>query len=221
MPSYEKGIDVAFLRSFRSFLLPLLKTTRFILVAGGGKVCRHYQKSARAVVKLNKEDLDWLGIHATRLNAHLVRTIFREQAHPWIMDYDIPQEKANDLKKKKVNLFVASGWGPGWSTDYIAVKLAQKFGTKDVIVAGDTSHVYDKDPNKFKNAKPIDKISWKDYKKLVPSKWIPGLSTPVDPVATKLAEKLHFTAKILNGKDLLNFKKAIQGKEFIGTIISA
>jgi hypothetical protein len=44
---------------------------------------------------LPDEDLDWLGVHATRLNAHLFRTIFRDLAHPVILkEYSFVQKPA-------------------------------------------------------------------------------------------------------------------------------
>ena len=80
------GIDTNFLRQFRRLILGQIKKgKRFILIVGGGKIARIYQKSARQVAKLTDEDLDWLGIHATRLNAHLLRTIFRDFAFPQII----------------------------------------------------------------------------------------------------------------------------------------
>jgi len=54
---------------------------RFIIIAGGGKTARRYQDAVLEVAHLDNEDLDWIGIHATRLNGHLLRTIFKTQAH--------------------------------------------------------------------------------------------------------------------------------------------
>ena len=99
-------------------------------------------------------------------------------------------------------------------------ELARKFGVGEVIIAKDTPFVYDKDPGKYPDAKPKKAISWKEYQRLIPKIWSPGLSSPVDPVATKLAEKNRIVAKILGGTDLVNFKNAIENRPFRGTIIS-
>lgn len=219
--SDEGGMNIPFLKRFREFVRKELKRgKRFVIVIGGGKTARAYQKGAAKLVDIREEDLDWLGIHAIRINAHLLRTVFYKEAYPWVIDHDLSTAEVQKLKRAKENLFIASGWTPGWSTDYIAVRLAQKFGVKDVIIAKDTPFVYDSDPRKNKNAKPIKKISWKAYRKLIPSKWTPGLSSPVDPVATRLAEKFGIKAKILRGEDLKNFQKAVEGKPFVGTVIS-
>lgn len=219
--SDEGGIDVKFLKRFVPFLKKELKKKRkFIIVVGGGKVTRAYQKSAAKITAITDQDLDWIGIHSTRLNAHLLRTIFAKEAYPVVIDHNPFKEEVESMKASKRLLFFASGWRPGWSTDYIAVSLAQKFNSKEVIIAKDIPYVYDSDPKKNKKAKPIKEISWKEYKELIPKKWIPGLSSPVDPVASKLAESLKITAKVLGGADLENLKKAVEGKPFHGTLIS-
>src|SRR4030042_4066994 len=78
-------IDVPFLKKFRSLIISHLKSRKFIIIVGGGRTCRKYQKAAKELTKQTQENLDWLGIHSTRLNAHLLRTVFRDFAHPAII----------------------------------------------------------------------------------------------------------------------------------------
>jgi len=207
-------INTTFLKNFKKLILKFIrKDFRFIIVAGGGKICRLYQKAAAKIVKLPDEDVDWLGIHATRLNAHLLRTVFRELAYPVVLDE--PKKPV----KNNWQILVAAGWKPGWSTDYIAVLLAKRFKVKKIIDAGNIPFVYNKDLLKYKNACPIKKISWQNYQKLVGPKWIPGLSAPIDPIAAKLARKLKIPALIVKGTELKNLEKVILGQKFRGTII--
>jgi uridylate kinase len=155
-------VNVRFLRNFRNLMLKQLKKNRrFIIVAGGGKIARFYQQAAAKITRLSYDDMDWLGIHSTRLNAHLLRTIFREQADPVVVDSEEKPIKLND------KIIVASGWQPGWSTDYIAVRIAKKLGQKRVIIAGRPAYVYTRDHQKYEDAKPIKKISWPAYRKLI------------------------------------------------------
>ena len=215
------GIAVSFLRRFRSFLLQELKKgKRFVVVSGGGKTARIYQKAASQVIRVDNEDLDWMGIHSIRLNAHLLRTIFAKEAHPVVIDHDPSQKEMKELQKVKRNLFIAGGWRPGWSTDYVAVRLAERFKAKEILNAGDTSFVYSEDPKKNKKAKPFKVISWKEYKKLIPATWSPGMHAPFDPVATRLAEKLKLTVRIFKGSDMNNMKRAMEQESFRGTVIS-
>lgn len=207
-------INIVFLKKFRKLILKLIKRRfKFIVIVGGGKTSRLYQKSASKVIEVSNEDKDWLGIHATRLNAHLVRTIFQKAAYPIILD------DPKKLIKNNWKLLIASGYRPGRSTDYLAVLLAKRFKAKEIINAGDVSFVYDKDPDKYKNAKAFKKISWSNFRKIVGSKWSPGLSVPFDPVAAKLAEKLKISVFIIKGTEIKNFENLLLGKKYKGTII--
>lgn len=206
-------IDFEYLKSFRELILKLVKDNkRFIIICGGGKTAREYQSAASKVVKLTDDDLDWLGIHATRLNAHLLRTIFRDIANKRVVKN--PNEKIVFNEK----VLIAAGWKPGWSTDHDAVLLARNFGAKTVINVSNVNQVCDKDPSKFPDAKPIEKISWKDFRKMVGNTWSPGLNTPFDPVASRKAEKYDIKVVIM-GKSVENLENFILGKQFKGTVI--
>ncbi|KKS89827.1 MAG: Aspartate/glutamate/uridylate kinase [Candidatus Gottesmanbacteria bacterium GW2011_GWA2_44_17] len=176
---------------------------------------RKYRDAATEVHgTISNADLDWLGIHATRLNAQLVRTIFIDIADPRIIKhYEI-------ILKIDKPVAIAAGWKPGWSTDYCAVTLCQDYGVRDMVNMSNVDKVYDKDPNKFPDAKPIDIISWKEYRKIAGDTWTPGLNLPFDPIASKLAQELGVTVKILNGKNLKNLETALDGKPFVGSTIS-
>ncbi|MCP3684907.1 MAG: UMP kinase [bacterium] len=206
-------INTVFLRAFRKMLRRFIKKgTRFIVICGGGKTAREYQAAASRVRKLTDDDLDWLGIHATRLNAHLMRTILRDISHKKVIRN--PTEKI----KFKENVLIAAGWKPGWSTDYDAVLLAKNHGIKTVVNITNVDHVYDKNPSKYKDAKPLKEISWAGFRKLVGNKWDPGLNTPFDPLASKEAEKLKLKVIII-GKNLKNLDNFLNGKKFKGTVI--
>lgn len=207
------GIDTRFLKDFRKLILKHVHDKYFILIAGGGRTARQYQDAAKAMHKLTDEDADWLGIHSTRLNAHLVRTIFKEYSDPRII-FD-PSKKL--LIKKPV--YVAAGWKPGCSTDYDAVLLAENVGAKAIINLSNTNYVYDKDPKKHSDAKVIREISWNDFRKLVGNKWKPGLNMPFDPIASKKAQESGMKVIIVNGKNMKNLDNLLKGKSFAGTTI--
>lgn len=212
---YPESIDIQFLKKFRKFILKRLSGgSRFIIVVGGGRIARVYQEAAHKVSKITDEDKDWLGIHATRSNAHLLRTIFKDVADPVVID------NRKRMGPLKYPVTIASGWRPGWSTDYISIAIAEHYKVKEAVIAGKPAHVYDKDPHKYPGAKEIHELSWERYRKLIPKKWKPGLHSPVDPVGAELAEKRGIAAIIMNGKDLKNFGNMLSGKEFKGSIIN-
>jgi uridylate kinase len=209
-------IQSSFLKEFRDFLLPFLKEgKRVALVVGGGTICRDYQNAAASVIDISDEDKDWLGIHATRLNAHLLRAIFFDVAHPVVLDDPMKKIKNEDA----YNLFIASGWRPGWSTDYVAVMIAKRYGAKQVIIATKVPYVYEEDVEKNGNAAPLTRLSWADYRKMISDVWVPGLRAPVDPIAAKLAQELGLEAVVIQGTNLENFENVLHDKEFIGTLI--
>ena len=212
------GIDIDFLSNLNLFIREQLvqnKNRQFFLVTGGGMTTRHYQKAAQGALghEITNDDLDWLGIHATRLNAHLVRTIFRDIAHPVIID------DYNVIRKVSEPVLVGSGWKPGWSTDYDAVMFCEDYGAKTIINLSNIAQVYDCDPKQNKNAKPISRISWPDFRKLVGDEWIPGMNAPFDPIASQRAEEIGAKVVVLNGKDFDNLRKYYRGEDFVGTII--
>ncbi|MBI2025916.1 MAG: UMP kinase [Candidatus Levybacteria bacterium] len=214
----EEGIDTKFLASLNRFVRENLaenKKRQFFLVAGGGRITRHYQMAARKVIghELTHDDLDWLGIHSTRLNAQLLRTIFRDIAHPFILKhYDI-------IRKPTEPVVIASGWKPGSSTDFDAVLVCEDYGVRSIINLSNVETVFDKDPNKYKDAKPIHKITWSDFRKIVGDKWTPGLNAPFDPTASKKAHRLNIKVAVLSGHNFKNLQDYIDNKDFIGTVI--
>lgn len=210
-------IDWEFVKNFKKLIEQEIKSgLRFIIITGGGKTAREYIKAAAKVDKINDEDKDWIGIHATRMNAHFIRTIFRKNAHPRI---NTNPNDLEDFYNFKENILVAAGWRPGFSTDYDAVLLAKYFNIKKVINFSNIDYVCDKDPKKFPDAKKIEKISWKNFRKIVGSKWDPGMNTPFDPIASKIAEECNIEVAIMNGRNLKNLKKYLKGKKFKGTVI--
>jgi uridylate kinase len=216
----KEGIDWKFLKNFRKLIVgEIKKGKRFVIIVGGGNTARVYQGAAGKAAILTNDDRDWLGIHATRLNAHLIKTIFRQYAHPRINKN--PNTKA-DIKKhfaKGEKIMVAAGWRPGWSTDFVATILAERLGAETVINLSNIDFVCDKDPRKFKNAKKLEKINWHDFRKIVGNKWDPGLNAPFDPVASQNGERLGLKVIIMNGKNLRNLEKYFVGEKFKGTVI--
>jgi len=204
--------DHFFLSEFKNFVLRYLDRYRFIIVCGGGKTNSYYNYTASRVSKVSKDDLDWIGIMASRLNAELIRAIFGKLASRVITE---PSEEIDNRP-----IIIGAGWKPCRITDYIAVLLAERFKAKKVINLTNISYVYDKDPARFSDAVKFHNISWSEYRKIIGNRWEPRRSTPFDPIASRYAQKIKLTVAILNGKNLNNVKDFMENKEFKGTIIS-
>lgn len=209
------SIDTTFLKAFKALIQKQVKRGwRFVIVVGGGGTARHYQQSARAIGKLERDDIDWLGIHSTRLNGHLMRTVLREVAHPIMM-----KDPTSPLKKWQNPVLTAAGWKPGWSTDYVAARFAKRLGAKIVVNLSNIDYLYDKDPNRHKDATAICDITWKEYRAMVGNEWDPGMNVPFDPVASRLAHQSGMTVALLNGKNIKNLDALLSKKTFVGTVI--
>ena len=211
---FPDTIDIAFLRGFRECILKMTKKGhRFVIVTGGGALCRVYQRAAAEIVDVHPDDLDWIGVHVTRINAHLMRTLFRDVAHRKVIKD--PHEPFDFTE----GVLMVAGWKPGWSTDYDAVLLAKRLGSGTVINLSNINYMYDKDPHHSTDAKPITSLSWDEFLKITGTEWSPGLNTPFDPVASKEASKEKMRVIITSGRDLDNLERIITGKPFDGTLI--
>ena len=212
-------VDVEFLKDFVSLLAELLEADqerRFILVAGGGAPARVWQSAyLRIVEKRIDEEADWIGIMATRLNAQLLKALFSSVC-PQEVVYDPSQAIAMQGR-----VLVAAGWKPGFSSDYDAVLLAERFKADAVINLSNIEKVYTDDPKKNPDAKPIDSISWPDFCSMVGEEWIPGKNVPFDPIASRHAAKIGLKVICAAGRNLPNLKNILLDKTFIGTIIGA
>lgn len=207
-------VDHKFLKSFIELIARRTERgDKFIIVCGGGGTNRIYNEAAKKVRPLDNEELDWLGIHATRYNAQLVRILFGKLAYEEVL-ID-PYHKVSTKRP----VIVGAGYEPGWSSDYDAVYLANTYGIKHVANLSNIDYACDKDPRLCPDAKKIKETTWAEFRKIVGDKWEPRMSKPFDPIASREAEKLKLEVAILNGKKLKNLEKYLNGEKFMGTII--
>lgn len=212
------GVDEQFLKDFRELIRSCIEADekrRFILVVGGGGPARLWQQAYRAVCGENaqNEDADWIGVMATRLNAQLVRAVMGQWCN---QDVVTDPSQVAPLSGK---VLVAAGWKPGFSSDYDAVLLAERFNAELVLNLSNIEKVYTDDPKKNPNAQPIDAISWQDFRAMIGDEWTPGKNVPFDPVASRHAARIGLKVICTAGKNLENLKNILSGKNFIGTTI--
>lgn len=216
-----QDVDSAFLAQFIAGMKKYLqdnKDDKLIFVCGGGAPARIYQQAFRAAA--TEEDLkdpslqDWLGIRATHLNGQLVKALFGQ-----LCQDEVVTNPTDENLKFSGRVLVAGGWKPGFSTDTDAVYLARRFGATKVINLSNIKKVYTDDPKKNPDAKPIDTISWADFRKIVGDEWVPGKNAPFDPVASKLAEESKLKVICADGRNIENTVAILNEKEFTGTVI--
>lgn len=236
----QEGPDVAFLAEFHARLeswFATLPDRRLILVVGGGGAARSYQAALRAFWKARASTetpgsaeasndserhnmaerynvaLDHIGIAATRLNAQLVKATMGQLCRDDVVtDPSAPIEFSGKV-------LVASGWKPGFSSDFDAVLLGERFGAKTVLNLSNIAKVYTADPRLDPAAKPIDRISWSGFRAMVGSTWTPGANLPFDPIASARAEAAGIQVICAAGKNLDNLFRILDGQTYEGTLI--
>ena len=73
--------NIKILKDYARFLVKLSKTHQPIVVAGGGKIARHFISHARSS-GADESTLDELGIEISRLNAKLLIYALKDKAYP-------------------------------------------------------------------------------------------------------------------------------------------
>ncbi|MDR0602187.1 MAG: UMP kinase [Treponema sp.] len=217
------GVDENFVRDFTALIGEFLERDekrRFIFVVGGGGPARKWQQAYRNIAQdarpegtASDEEADWIGIMATRLNARLIKAVMGG----WCTQ-DVVTNPA-EVEPLMGRVLVASGWKPGFSSDYDAVLLAERFDAPLVLNLSNIDQVYSADPRQDPGAKPLEEISWQDFRALVGDEWTPGKNVPFDPVASRHAAKIGLKVICAAGRNLQNLKKILSGEAFTGTTI--
>jgi len=211
------GVAVEFLTGFRAVISEYLEkdpSRRLVLVIGGGAPARRYQGAYRKIADDPRDDeSDWIGIAATRLNARLVKAVFSDYCAE-----EVVTDPTGALRFSG-RVLVAAGWKPGFSTDYDAVVLAERFNAEVLINLTNVDRVYTADPKIDKKAKPLDSISWKEFSEITGTEWVPGKNTPFDPAAVKKAAQMRLVVVSALGTDLDNLRGILENRAYTGTTI--
>jgi uridylate kinase len=215
--SPTSGVDSGFLKGFARLAEEHIAADpgrKLIVVCGGGSPARDYQAALREVVPgATGDDLDWVGIAATRLNAELLRRILGR----WCGEEVVTDPEAVTVFAGRI--MVAAGWKPGFSTDNDAVLLALRFSSDTVVNLSNIARVYTDDPRTNPAARPLDAASWAELLAIVGDSWTPGRNTPFDPVAARAAAEAHLRVVFADGRDLANLRSILEDGPFTGTAI--
>ena len=211
------GIDVRFVKHFHALLRRYIRRGwRFVIICGGGTLARQYQEALRESGVADGTLLDWIGIHACRMNAQYVRMIFGKDAREGIIMTPTHVRRADF---GHAHVLVGGGEKPGQTSDHVAVQCAINVKATTLINLSNIDSIYDRDPKK-KGARPLSRLAWRTFKTLFPAHHSPGAHVPFDPVATRLASRHGMTVCFLDGRDFKALDAALRGLAFRGTIVS-
>lgn len=186
---------------------------KFVLVIGGGKICRKYAASAKALGASNFVQ-DEIGIAVTTLNAKIFIEAIENSHHSVLKDINKAKEIVDSGK-----VAVYGGLMPGITTDAVAALIAESLNAAFINLTN-VRGVYSQDPKKHRSAKFFPELSYDkliSLMKLAESK--PAQNIVLDLPCCFILKRSKIRAIVLKGSDLANFEAAIRGGEFKGTII--
>lgn len=193
------------------------KGLEIAIVVGGGNFWRG--RSSANIDRASSDHMGMLGtvINALRLQASLealgletrVQTAIQMQevAEPYIR-----RRAQHHIEKGRIVIFGAGTGLPYFSTDTTAALRALEIGA-DCILVGKTGTdaVYDKDPNRFKDAQKLPELTYREV--LTRNLQI------MDSTATSLAMDNHLPIIIFGIDDPKNMERVVAGEK-IGTRIT-
>jgi uridylate kinase len=210
------------LKKYAIMLSEISKKVQLVVVAGGGKVARHYISTARSFGS-DEASLDMLGIEVSRLNARLLILALGDQAYP-VVPEDLEQVSkavtgnSSTSSSNSSRVVVTGGLHPGQSTNATAALIAEKVKASKFLNATDVNGIYDSDPNKNKGAKLFKEITVKKCIELLGSEdSVAGAYDLMDIVALKVIERSKIHTVVLKS-DPTAIKNAIS-RSGIGTRI--
>ncbi len=209
---FSEDIDISFFNQLIVLLKKSSKKNKIFIVVGGGKTARTYIKLGREL-NFNEKTLDEIGIKITRINAEILARILK------ISNKDIPftTKEAKDIDKPIV---VMGGTTPGHSTDMVGAELAEKTHADKYIIATNVDGIYDKDPNKYSDAKKLIKVSIKKLIEKYGANWSSaGKNIVIDGPALEIIQRAKIPTFVVNGKKLDQLEKVITNQKFNGSTI--
>ena len=185
-----------------------------IVIAGGGKIARHYINLARYLGS-DEASLDIMGIEVSRLNAKLLIAALGEHAFS-----QVPKNLEEvTIAAESGKIVIVGGLHPGQSTNATSALIAEKVRASRFLNATDVDGIYDLDPNTNRNAKLLNEITVNECMEILKDgSSMAGTYDLMDIVALKVIERSKIPTRVLRS-DVTNIKNAVVGTYYIGTEI--
>jgi uridylate kinase len=207
-------LDLNFIQEFRRIIMHHTKDSKFVIVCGGGSVARKYIGALKSDKKSDYMQ-SLAGISVTRLNARVMSYFFGEDP-----EKGIPHDMKHVEAILQKNDFVFCGglrYAPDQTSDATAARLASHLDAEFVNITN-VKGLFTADPKKNREAKFIDRITWKEFNTMANKiKFSAGQHFVLDQSAAEEIMK-HKIATYVVG-NVRDFEKVISNKPFIGTTI--
>lgn len=208
-----KDHDYKRFKDYADVLRDMSTENEVFVVVGGGKTARDYIGIARGL-GVSEALCDDVGIDVTRLNARLLIMALGEDAYP-VVPHNFREALEFSSSSK---IIVMGGTEPAHSTDAVGSILAEFVGAELMVNATSVDGLYDKDPNKYDDARMFEEVKPSEMMKLMSSNNIQaGTYEFFDMTAIQIIKRSSIKTVIVNGNDAQNIKRAMTEK--IGTLI--
>lgn len=201
------------IKDYAQMLIDISNNIQPIVIAGGGKIARHYIDLARSLGS-DEANLDIIGIEVSRLNAKLLIAALGDQAYS-----QVPknlEEVAIAVASGKI--VIAGGLHPGQSTNATSALIAETSKASGFVNSTDVDGIYDSDPNVNPNARLIKEITVNECMEILRAeRTVAGTYDLMDIIALKVIERSKIPTRVIRS-DVGNIRDAIDGKD-IGTKI--
>jgi uridylate kinase len=201
------------IKDYAQMLIDISNNVQPIVIAGGGKIARHYIGLARSLGS-DEANLDIIGIEVSRLNAKLLIAALGDQAYS-----QVPknlEEVAIAVASGKI--VIAGGLHPGQSTNATSALIAETSKASGFVNSTDVDGIYDSDPNENPNARLFKEITVNECMEILRAeRTVAGTYDLMDIIALKVIERSKIPTRVIRS-DIGNIRDAIDGKD-IGTRI--
>ncbi len=215
----EWGIDPKKLHELCSEIALVKKSgVEIVIVIGGGNIWRYRQEKDTG---LDRVTLDNMGMIATVMNALAMENMFEKLgiearvsssldmskiAEPYLR-----QKALHHLKKGRIVLCAGGTGSPFFTTDSAAAIRALELGCDVLMKATKVDYVYDRDPEKFKNAKKLEHLTYHEV--------LERDLTFMDQAAIALCREGPLPIIVFNLEKRGNILRSVSGEK-IGTVIN-
>jgi uridylate kinase len=212
------GIDPEFLKTLAEEIKTVVDMgVQVAIVIGGGNIFRGVSGATKG---MDRATADYMGMLATVINALALQDALeklglktrvqsaiemKEIAEPYIR-----RRAIRHLEKGRVVIFAAGTGNPFFTTDTAAALRAAEINADVLLKATKVDGIYTADPEKVKDAKKLEKVSYKD----VITK---GLKV-MDSAAVSLCMENRIPIIVFDIRNRGNLKKVVLG-ESVGSLV--
>ena len=164
------GIDVATISTIAREVKKVHKLGyQICIIIGGGNIFRGIKGASEGI---DRSTSDYMGMLATVMNALSFQSCLEKINIPTrvqsaitmaqVAEPYIKRKAVRHLEKKRIVIFAAGTGNPFFSTDTAASLRASEMNCSLIVKATKVDGIYNKDPNKFKDAKLLKKITYNE-----------------------------------------------------------